>query len=213
MQTFLTVLLRGLVFAAGFAALSWEVLWQLQATLALGASARGTAIVLATVMAGMSAGALIMGRALEGRTLRRPLRLYAVLELTIGLSGLLLLQGFHLLDEFDQNLYQSTPSISAPAHALGIALVIGLPSLAMGATIPILGLVAQSFGVSLSRLYALNTIGAAVGCLALAFVILPALGVYHCSLALAAVNFLVATVAYLFPQGDRRPEPEEQSAA
>ena len=54
-----------LVLAAGVAALSWEVLWQLQSSLALGISAKGTALTLAATMGGMSIGATLMGRALS----------------------------------------------------------------------------------------------------------------------------------------------------
>jgi spermidine synthase len=195
-------LVHCLVFAAGFAALSWEVLWQLQATLALGASARGTAIVLATVMAGMSGGALLAGRVLRDRELARPLRAYALLEFTIGVCGIFMLSGFRLLEQVDRFVYQSSPGSAAFAHAAGTAVVIGFPSLAMGATIPILGLVAQRYQVSLSRLYAVNTVGAAVGCLSLAFLVLPRLGVFYCTLALASVNFLVAGLSFVFPAGE-----------
>ena len=45
-----------LIFGSGVAALSWELLWQHHASLALGVSAKGTAITLATTMAGMAIG-------------------------------------------------------------------------------------------------------------------------------------------------------------
>ena len=46
--------LYALVSFAGAAALSWEVLWQLEAALAIGVSAKGTAITLAASMGGMT---------------------------------------------------------------------------------------------------------------------------------------------------------------
>ena len=45
---------QAMVSSGGVAALSWEVLWQHHAALSLGASAAGTALVLATAMAGSS---------------------------------------------------------------------------------------------------------------------------------------------------------------
>lgn len=202
------IVVQGLVFSAGCAALSWEVLWQLQATLALGASARGTAIVLATVMAGMSGGALLTARFLL-KNPAKPLRAYGFLELVIGLSGLLMLPGFQLLEKFDRTMYQVWPDAAALAHGAGIALVIGIPCLAMGATIPVLGLVAQSFGLSISRFYAVNTAGAAIGCLALAFFVMPRLGVYNSTLALVGINLGVAFCSMVLATGtDDSPEPE-----
>ncbi|MGH6793980.1 MAG: hypothetical protein ACREDH_01955 [Methylocella sp.] len=50
-----------LVLASGMAALSWEVVWQIRSSLALGISAWGTAATLAVTMGGMCAGALAIG--------------------------------------------------------------------------------------------------------------------------------------------------------
>lgn len=201
-----------LVTCAGFAALSWEVIWQLKAALAVGVSAVGTAITLATTMGGMSAGSLLCGRWLRGRTVARPLRYYAMAELVIGFSGLLLGAGFSLLEHLDTQVYASAPGLASLAHCMGIALLLGPPTVAMGATIPILGLVAQSCGARLPRLYGLNTAGAAFGCLYLSFSLLPSLGVSRCCLAVAGLNFLVAAVAFALagavgPTVERAAEP------
>jgi len=89
---------HAMVAIGGISALSWELLWQLKTTLAFGVSATGTALTLAVTMGGMAAGSLTVGRRLQDRVVVSPLRLYGVLELTIGLSGLLMPLGFHGLD-------------------------------------------------------------------------------------------------------------------
>src|SRR5262245_43965650 len=71
----LAVLVQGMVFTGGIAALAWEVIWQLQASLAFGVSAAGTALTLAATMGGMTCGALAMGRWLRSRVPAHPLRL------------------------------------------------------------------------------------------------------------------------------------------
>ena len=53
--------IHAMVVVGGMAALSWEVLWQLRSTLALGASALGTSITLAATMGGMAVGAVLAG--------------------------------------------------------------------------------------------------------------------------------------------------------
>ena len=50
------VLIQALVTLGGVAALSWEVLWQLDTTLAIGSSTKATALVLAATMAGITLG-------------------------------------------------------------------------------------------------------------------------------------------------------------
>lgn len=199
-----------LVVAAGFAALSWEVIWQLKAALALGVSAVGTAITLAATMGGMSVGSLAIGRYLRDRPITRPLRLYAACELVIGLSGLLLPLGFTFLEGLDTAVYESAPKLATLVHVLGITAVLGPPTLAMGATVPILGLVARDFKTTLPRLYGLNTAGAALGCLYLSFSLLPRLGVLQCSRAVAGLNLVVSALAFALAVASR-PQPAEDA--
>ena len=68
------LLLPAIVTLGGVAALSWEAIWQLRSSLALGVSALGTALTLATTMAGMTAGSLAAGAWLRRREIARPLR-------------------------------------------------------------------------------------------------------------------------------------------
>src|SRR4051812_35777983 len=87
-DTRLAVLL--LLFAAsGGAALIYEIVWFQLLQLTIGSSAASLGVLLGMFMGGMCLGSLIVPR------LTRPgmstLRVYAVLELAIGASGLVLL--------------------------------------------------------------------------------------------------------------------------
>lgn len=173
------------------AALSWEVLWQGQVSLALGISALGTALTLAATMAGMTVGALAMGRRLQRRPSSNPLWLYGRRELVIGVSGLLMLPGFRLLEHLDTWLYPLSPPLAPAMHMLGVLVLLGPPTLAMGATVPVFRLVADRHGASVSRLYGLNTAGAAIGVLVLTFALLPPLGIARTTGCVVALNLLV----------------------
>lgn len=186
------------VFAAGAAALGWEVLWQIKASLSLGVSAVGTAVTLAATMGGMALGALCAGRVLRGRELARPLRAYALMELAIGLSGLVLLDpGFSLLEAVDSRHYLAHPHLMTFAHLVGIGSLLLIPTMAMGATIPLFGQIARARGASLSRLYAVNTLGAACGIFAITFASIPYLGVELTAIVLTTINLLVSSAAFL----------------
>jgi len=185
------LILMILVGLAGGVALSWELLWHLQASLALGVSAKGAAIILAATMGGMCAGSFIAGNALRSRPPVNPLRLYGVLELVIGLCGLAMLPGFRALMALDGRLFRCCPALSAPLHLAGIVLLLGPPTIAMGATIPLFGLIAARFRTSLSRLYAMNTAGAAAGVLLVSFFVMPHLGVRLSVQLLTVLNLLV----------------------
>lgn len=193
--------IQALVALAGVAALSWEVLWQLEASLALGVSSLGTAITLATTMAGMAAGSLLAGYVLERRRPARPIRVYGALELSIGLAGLLLLPEFHALEVLDAWAYGLSPALVTLLPCAGIALLLGVPTLAMGATLPVFARIARSYGSSVSVLYGMNTLGAACGALLIAFVLIRTLGVERTCWAVACVNLAVFAGTWLVPAG------------
>jgi spermidine synthase len=200
-----------LVFVSGMAALSWEVLWQIRASLAIGVSAMGTAVTLAATMGGMTLGALVMGRALQKRVIARPLRVYGALEVLIGLSGLAFLPGFALLERIDGALFHRAPGVVPLAHLAGMMLILGVPTFAMGATVPVFGLVARASRSSIAALYGTNTAGAAIGVLAVTFGLLPRLGVELTGMLLTAVNLVVALIAWL--AGGAKAEAEAEAKA
>ncbi|MCP3904897.1 MAG: hypothetical protein GY715_14830 [Planctomycetes bacterium] len=213
MRTRLAILF--LVGFGGVAALSWEVVWQLQASLAFGISAFGTALTLAATMGGMAVGSLAMGRVLHRRTVARPFVLYGWLELIIGISGLLMLPGFALLEQLDAQVWAMSPAFAPAFRVIGIAVLLGPPTISMGATIPTFQLVARRYGTSVAKLYALNTAGAAGGVLLFSFVLLPALGVGQTCTLIAAVNAVVFVSTWVVTSfaADDTPSPAAASEA
>ncbi|MBW2269458.1 MAG: fused MFS/spermidine synthase [Deltaproteobacteria bacterium] len=190
------VLLHLMLGVGGFAALGWEAIWQLQATLAFGVSAAGTALTLAATMGGMTLGSLAAGAWLRRNPPAAPLRVYAALELSIGLAGLLVRFGFRALEAFDAEVYAALPAVAPLLHGAGMALLIAPASFAMGASVPVFQRVAHVHGGSISTLYAANTAGAALGVLAMSFAVLPALGLAGACFTLAALNAAVCLAAW-----------------
>lgn len=189
------LVIYSLILMSGFAALSWEVIWQLKAASALGVSAWGTAITLAVMMGGMSLGGFIMGKALHNATPARAIRLYGTLELVIGVAGLLLNTAFLSLEQLDTWAYALTPSSISLVYMLGITAILGVPAVCMGATLPTFAIFAKQFRTSIAKLYSLNTLGAAVGALAVAVILIPLFGITHSTWIIAAVNILAGIFA------------------
>ncbi|MDB5218452.1 MAG: spermidine synthase [Myxococcaceae bacterium] len=190
------IAIYALFFMAGLAALSWEALWQLETSLAIGISAKGTALTLAITMGGMALGSALMGRALRSRQVARPLRVYGVLEMLVGVMGLVLfLPGLGVVERLDSTIDVGRETLASIVRVAGIAAVLGPAAVAMGATIPVIGLVARASRSSLASLYAANTAGACVGVLIASFALLPYLGVTHTAYAIAIVNFAVGGLA------------------
>ena len=175
----------------------------------VGSTAYAVSAVLAAFMAGLAIGAHWGGKA--SLRVTRPLRAYGVLELVVAGAVALTPFAFQLLTPVYANLARGMPNslllLSALRWCTALGLVV-IPTMAMGATLPLLS---RSFDTGetdvearalrerrLGALYAINTLGGALGALIAAYVILPALGVDGTVFASAAVSALIGLLALAF---------------
>ena len=84
-----------LFVGSGCAALIYEIVWFQLLQLVIGSSAISLGVLLGTFMGGMCLGSLLLPRYIG--TEQHPLRVYAYLEIGIGIFGLLILWGMPLL--------------------------------------------------------------------------------------------------------------------
>lgn len=191
-----------LLFAgSGAAALIYEVVWQQLLQLVLGSSTISLGVLLAAFMGGMGAGSVLAPRLIDRRL--HPLRVYAALEIGIGMCGLLLLWTMPLIER----LYvawggQGTSGIIIRA---GVAAACLLPPAGlMGATLPAISrwVSFTPQGVALlGRFYAGNIGGAIAGSLVAAFYLLRRFDMNVATYAACALNVLVAGVAWRLAAG------------
>ncbi len=185
-----------LLFLAGAAALSWQVLWHLDLSLALGVSAQGAALTVATVMLGMASGTLWAGRRWSQGRVGNPWRVYACLELGIGCAAWLPRLSTGVVEQLDVWVYHAAPSMATSFGGFVLALTLGPACFLMGATFPLIGIIAKQAATPLSRLYAANTLGAACGSLLVALLLLPSLGRVGSGGVIFAVDLSVVAMAY-----------------
>ncbi|MFN0064194.1 MAG: spermidine synthase, partial [Myxococcaceae bacterium] len=187
-----------LLFLSGATGLVYEVVWSKQLANLVGSTGQANVIVVATFMGGLALGAYLLGRRAD--VAPRPLALYGGLELAIGLYALV----FPVFLGLAGRLYTSAvPSLPPEwrlfAKLLLASLTLLPPTLAMGGTVPALvryfseGL-ADMRG-ELARLYAVNSLGAALGCFVAGTVLLPAFGLLSSMRGAAIVNVLLGAVA------------------
>ena len=229
----MTLLLTLVFILSGAAGLIYESIWSRYLGLFVGHSAYAQVIVLVIFLGGMSLGATIASKRSE--RLAEPLLWYAIVELVVGLLGLV----FH--DVFGAVSTLAYDSIF-PALAGGpmlvvvkwtIAALLILPqSVLLGATFPLMtaGLIrrlgrdhndpAAASGRVIGVLYFANSIGAAVGVLVAGFWLIGAVGLQGTLLTAALVNILVAVATYVALQamrssetGTGETEPDEIEAA
>ncbi|QOX77776.1 fused MFS/spermidine synthase [Trichlorobacter lovleyi] len=173
--------LCALFFLSGFVGLCYEICWIRSAGLIFGATTFAVSSVVALFFTGMAMGAQYFGS--RSTRYSQPLKVYAFLEIGVGTFALFSRQLLTVCEIPYQLLYPSCfqhSIIISVIRVVLIALVIIPPTFLMGGTLP---LFTQFYNESatassgdLAFLYALNTIGAAAGCLICGFVLLPELG-------------------------------------
>jgi spermidine synthase len=177
-----------LFFISGIPALLYQVVWQRALFTIYGTNTESATAVVAAFLLGLGLGAFAGGWAASGWPTRL-LIIYGVVEFIIGLFGLVSLQ------IFDWVGLRFTAASMAQTGTVAFALVV-LPTLLMGATLPILVafLVAQRahVGSSVGILYFVNTLGSAFACVLAAEFLMEALG-QRGTVAIAAIlNLVVA---------------------
>ncbi|MGH8120088.1 MAG: fused MFS/spermidine synthase, partial [Gammaproteobacteria bacterium] len=187
-------------FLSGASALIYEVLWFRLASLVFGNSVWGAALVLSGFMAGLALGSYLVAR--NGSRVTRPMFFYAVMEITIGCAGLLVVVILPGLQETFALLFRSLLDQLLLLNLLRLFLVfiiLLLPTMVMGATLPIMvkSLVTldRDFGKVLGSLYGINTLGAVAGVLVCEYLLINILGIRNSASLAAAINLAAAIFA------------------
>jgi spermidine synthase len=190
-----------LLAGSGCAALIYETVWFQLLQLVIGSSGVSLGLLLAAYMGGLCAGSILLPRFVPRQI--HPLKLYAALELGIGLLGLLVLFSVPLV----ARLYVYGVPNSPASGFTGIVLrgiVAGAcllpPTLLMGASLPAIArwLETTREGVSwLGLLYSSNIAGAMIGALISGFYLLRVHDMAVATYAAAGINLAVGALSLL----------------
>jgi spermidine synthase len=186
-----------LFVGSGCAALIYEIVWFQMLELFVGSSSVSIGVLLGTFMGGMCLGSFLLPRLISPR--HHPLRVYALLEIAIGVIGLLLLFVLPLVG----HVYVAWGGYGVSGYLLrGVVASICLlpPTLAMGATLPAVARWVQTTpsGVSwLGFFYAGNIAGAVMGTLLAGFYLLRVFDMNTATYVAAAINFAVGALGLL----------------
>ncbi len=205
------------LFLTGMTSLAAEVVLNRLLSYVFGSSHQATATVLASYMAGLSAGAYVFGR--RSRGLRRPLAVYGILEIVVAL--------FYLAAPRLYTLLGSAGSLlGSRLDEHGIALILGrftlsfafvaTPTFLIGATLPVV-MAAPLWRDSLERqlpaLYGANTVGAATGVVLAAYAWIPGLGLDGTLALCSLVNLAVGVMALIVSDRREIERPEHRAPA
>jgi spermidine synthase len=197
------VFLSLLFFCSGMPALIYQIVWQRALFAMYGVNAQSVAVVVTAFMLGLGLGSLVGGR-LSARFPRHGILIFGLAELGVAVFGLCSLSLFHWMAA-------RTAGADLPSVILFSLLLLLIPTILMGATLPLLveHLVWRTgqVGASVAALYFVNTFGSAVACYLCASFLLRDYGQSGAVNFAAILNALVGGSAYLYA---RRPEQKGQ---
>jgi spermidine synthase len=199
--------LLALFFCSGFCGLMYQVLWLRLLSLVFGVTAFAASTVLAAFMAGLALGSVLASRVLA--RVGRPLRVFAIAEILIGVSALATPLALDAASALYQRIYpasgESLAMLTAARLTTGFVVLL-VPTVLMGMTLPVLSASSlvwgSSLGARIGALYAVNTAGGVTGAVLTGFYLIGAIGIQRSFLLGAAVNVAVGVAALVLDRGE-----------
>jgi spermidine synthase len=192
-----------LFFISGFSGLIYESVWSHYVKLFLGHAAYSQTLVLVVFVGGLALGAWLCSRIAE--RLRNPLRIYAAVELAIGLMALV--SHWVFVSAVDWGYATLLPASCNPESTfcagqwLLSALLLAPQSILLGATFPLVCSAAlrvgpEQPGHDIAALYFLNSLGAVLGVMASAFLLIPSVGLEGTLRTAGILNVAIAVAGF-----------------
>lgn len=198
-----TSFLAVVFFLSGFSSLIYQIVWQRVLTLHFGMGAVSITVIVSVYMLGLGLGALVGGQFFD--RISNKVLAYFVIELLIGAFGLIslpMLDGLFAVGAGSDHFF---------AYLCAFLFLCG-PTFLMGATLPVLVKIFNAyegvFFTTVSKLYFVNTLGAAAGSLCASYLLISLWGLDTTVLVAAAINVVLALAILFFKnQPDRFEKP------
>jgi len=198
-----------LFFFSGFPALLYQIVWQRALFTIYGVNIQSVTVIVTVFMLGLGFGSLAGGRLSTVKGIQT-LRAFGFIELSIGLFGACSLAVFRYVAQF-------TAGASTATTGIVTFLLLLIPTLLMGSTLPLLVefMVRRSanVGESVGSLYAVNTFGSGVACLFASLFLMRMLGESGAVRLAASMNLIVGTLAVFLASRARGPREAEKQVS
>lgn len=227
--------LKGLIailfVTSGATGLIYQVVWFKYLAIFLGSTTYAQMIVLSAFLGGLALGNHFAG--LRADRLKNPVMVYSILEILIGIYCFL----YPVLSHFAGDIFIAAAKAGDMSDTQGFLFVfvrsqlsislLLLPTMAMGATLPVLSKAFVDKRADSRRdlaiLYGLNSLGAVGGVLFAGFVLIKFFGLNTTLYISATVNIIIGIVGAVFsyfyfrenrkePEGEAEEKPEEAAA-
>ncbi|MBI4378251.1 MAG: fused MFS/spermidine synthase [Nitrospinae bacterium] len=189
-----------LFFTSGISGLIYEIVWTRVFTLIFGNTTYAISTVLTAFMTGLAAGSFIFGRIVDKS--KSPLMLYALIEISIGISALLVPLSFTVIENFYTSFLGDLDPASLFSTIIRFSislLLLSIPATLMGGTLPVLSkyfiLRLEELGWNIGIIYAVNTFGAVIGCFVTGYILIARIGVRNTTYLAVCMNVIIGFIA------------------
>lgn len=189
-------------FMSGSTSLVLETAWSKQLSYLLGVDLFGAATTVAAYMSGLGLGAFFAFK-YSRRFLSQPLRIYAWLQILIGVAGLLTIPLLRATTPLFSALYQLNQNqvlFVALRFLVTFSLLLPATTL-MGMTLPVVIGAERSSLTQGARvagfLYGINTLGAVAGAICAGFIFIPMWGLLKTCLIAGLIDLAIAGLVWL----------------
>jgi len=192
---------------SGMTALIYEVVWTRPLQLIFGSTIYAVSTILTTFFIGFALGAYAFMNLAD--KIKNPVFLFAILELGIGLYGLVILYLFKILPLIYLSLTEM-PGIQLIQFFI-LFLILIIPTTFFGATWPVVNKIYiqhDRLGKDAGKLYSFNSFGSFMGSLAAGFLLIPFLGIKATAMLVASINILIAISIFIIIKKKRVEENE-----
>ena len=189
---------------SGLASFAYEIFWTRSLVFLLGNTTYAFTLMLTAYLLGIALGGY--GIRFLADIIRNPLRLFAAIELLIGVFSAIALPLLFVIVKSETVhsfilRYSGQLELLALSNFVIALSVMLLPATLIGATLPLMGQIflsdLQSTGSTIGKLYAVNTVGNVLGALLPGLLIMPLMGIQKGILLMAALNAGLGIVLFL----------------
>ena len=184
---------------SGFTSLAYEVFWTRSLLRYISNSTYAFTTVLAIFLGGLAIGSLIYTKLPYRRS--KPFMVFGLLELAVGFGFLMsvtLFPDLRSAGDFFVGGTISSFSDSVFTVVIRTGLILLLPAIFLGATLPLVTTICARYlnevGRTIGAVYAVNTIGAICGSIAITFILIPLIGMQGSLVLLIGMNFAIGAV-------------------
>ena len=187
---------------SGMTALIYEVVWTRPLQLIFGSTIYAVSTILTTFFIGFALGAYAFMNLAD--KIKNPVFLFAILELGIGLYGLVKILPLIYLSLTEM------PGIQLIQFFI-LFLILIIPTTFFGATWPVVNKIYiqhDRLGKDAGKLYSFNSFGSFMGSLAAGFLLIPFLGIKATAILVVSINIFIAITIFIFSRKEKGGEDE-----